>query len=44
MMDEQDFRKRADDALTALHRVVSAAGDDYGFESDFNSGALSVEF
>jgi len=44
MMDEQDFRKRADDALTALHRALSAAGDDYNFEADFNSGALSVEF
>ena len=44
MMDEQDFRKRADDALNALHRLLIAAGDDFGFESDFNSGALSVEF
>jgi iron donor protein CyaY len=44
MMDEQDFRKRADDALAALHRALIAAGEDYGFEADFNSGALSVEF
>jgi len=44
MIDEQDFRKRADDALNVLHRLLIAAGDDFGFESDFNSGALSVEF
>ena len=44
MMDEQVFRKRADDALNVLHRLLIAAGDDFGFESDFNSGALSVEF
>ena len=43
-MDEQDFKKRADDALTALHRALAAAADDYGFDVDFNSGALGVEF
>ena len=44
MMDEQEFRKRADDALAALHRALLGAADEYGFESDFNAGALSVEF
>ena len=44
MMDEQDFKKRADEALTALSRDLIAASDDYGFEVDFNSGALGVEF
>src|SRR5438046_7691131 len=44
MMDEHDFRKRADDALAALHRALIAAGEDFNFEADFNSGALSVEF
>ena len=44
MMDEQDFKKRADDALTALHRALIAAADDYGFDVDFNSGALGIEF
>jgi len=43
-MDEQDFKKRADEALTALSRDLIAASDDYGFEVDFNSGALGVEF
>ena len=44
MIDEQEFKRRADDALTALSRELIAASDDYGFEVDFNSGALTVEF
>jgi frataxin len=44
MIDEQDFRKHADEALAALNRDLIAASDDFGFEVDFNSGALSVEF
>ena len=44
MIDEQDFKKRADEALTALNRHLIAASDDYGFEVDFNAGALGVEF
>jgi iron donor protein CyaY len=44
MLDEQEFKKLADEALTVLSRALIAASDDYGFEVDFNSGALSVEF
>ncbi|HKW98901.1 MAG TPA: iron donor protein CyaY [Bryobacteraceae bacterium] len=44
MMDEQEFRKHADEALHALHRALTAAADDYGFDVDFNSGALGIEF
>ena len=44
MIDEQDFKKRADEALTALNRDLIAASDDYGFEVDFNAGALAIEF
>ena len=44
MIDEQEFKKRADDALTILNRELIAASDDYGFEVDFNAGALGVEF
>jgi len=44
MMDEQDFKKRADEALTSLHRALIGAADDYGFDVDFNAGALGVEF
>jgi CyaY protein len=44
MIGEQEFKKLADEALTALSRALIAASDDYGFEVDFNSGALGVEF
>ena len=44
MLDEQEFKKKADDALTILNRELIAASDDYGFEVDFNAGALGVEF
>jgi frataxin len=44
MLDEQQFKKLADDALTVLSRALIAASDDYNFEVDFNSGALGVEF
>lgn len=44
MMDEQDFRRRADDALAKLSRSLNDASDDYGFEVDFNAGALTIEF
>src|SRR6202163_4837286 len=44
MIDEQKFKKLADDALNLLNRELVAASDDYGFEVDFNAGALGVEF
>src|SRR6267378_8019438 len=44
MLDEQKFKKLADDALNSLNRDLIAASDDYGFEVDFNAGALGVEF
>jgi CyaY protein len=44
MIDEQKFKKLADDALNLLNRDLIAASDDYGFEVDFNAGALGVEF
>jgi iron donor protein CyaY len=43
-MDEQEFRKKADEALTNLYRALNEAADDYGFEADFTAGALTVEF
>lgn len=43
-MDETDFRTKADDALNSLYRRLSKAADQYDFEPDFNSGALSIEF
>lgn len=43
-MEEQEFRDRADEALGALYRRLSAAVDEFDFEADFNSGALAIEF
>jgi len=44
VMDDQEFRTRADAALEDLSRRLAAAGEVHEFESDFNSGALSIEF
>jgi iron donor protein CyaY len=44
MMDEQQFRRKADDTLARLYRTLADAADDYGFEPDFNAGALTIEF
>lgn len=44
MMDDQKFRKLAEEALEQLQRALEKAGDAYGFEVDNNGGALTVEF
>jgi iron donor protein CyaY len=43
-MDEQLFKKRADEALQSLYKRLSAASENADFEADFNAGALTVEF
>ncbi|MGA2599898.1 MAG: iron donor protein CyaY [Bryobacteraceae bacterium] len=43
-MDDQEFQKRADEELNSLYRKLTHASDDGGFEADFNSGAMSIEF
>ena len=43
-MDEQQFRDRADEALADLHRRLGPASEEFEFESDFNAGALAIEF
>lgn len=43
-MDEQEFKRRADEALQALYKRLAAASDDAEFEADFNAGALTIEF
>lgn len=43
-MDDQVFRNRADEALADLYRRLSHASDRHGFEADFNSGAMAIEF
>lgn len=45
MMDEQEFKNRADETLQDLYDALNEAADEYeGFEADFNNGALTVEF
>jgi iron donor protein CyaY len=44
MIDEQIFRKHAEEALTQLQRSLEKAADKYDFEVDRNEGALTVEF
>jgi iron donor protein CyaY len=43
-MDEQEFKKRADESLNALYKKLAAASDEAEFDVDFNSGALAIEF
>lgn len=43
-MDEQQFKSQSERALQDLYNRLSRASDQYGFEPDFNAGALSVEF
>jgi CyaY protein len=43
-MDDQEFKKLADESLTSLYKRLAAASDDAEFEADFNSGALAIEF
>ena len=44
MMDVQQFRNRSDGALENLNQALITAGDDHGFDVDFQNGALTVEF
>jgi iron donor protein CyaY len=44
MLDEQDFRLKADAALEDLNDALGEAADMHGFEVDFNSGAMTIEF
>ena len=43
-MDEQEFKKRADESLHSLYKKLAAASDGGEFEVDFNAGALGIEF
>ena len=44
LIDEREFHRRADEALSQLYKQLSRAAEDGEFEPDFNSGALSIEF
>jgi CyaY protein len=44
MMDELEFRDRADHALHTLQRSLERASDNFDFEVDGKEGALTIEF
>lgn len=43
-MDDQEFKKLADESLTSLYKKLASASDDADFDVDFNAGALAIEF
>jgi CyaY protein len=43
-MDDQEFQTRANQALEDLYNRLGRAGEEHGFEADFNAGALAIEF
>jgi len=42
-MSDQDFKKRADVALSLLSRDLAGAADDYGYRSSFSNGTINIE-
>jgi iron donor protein CyaY len=44
MLEEQQFQRYADQTLSALARSLADAADEHDFDTDFNAGALTVEF
>lgn len=44
MIDEAVFRHAADGALDSLFKALNRAGEEFEFDADMNSGALTVEF
>jgi len=43
-MDEPTFRRAADHALESVRQELIPVAEEHGFEVDYNSGALSIEF
>ena len=43
-MDDREFQRHADDALSTLNRKLATAGEVYDFEADLSDGALKIEF
>jgi CyaY protein len=44
MIDEQEFRLRADEALAQLDRKLGDAAEEHDIEPDFNAGAINIDF
>ena len=43
-MDEQAFRRAADEALESVNKALMPAAEEHEFEVDFNAGVLTIEF
>ena|SRR6266536_1867657 len=39
----EDFKKRADGALSLLSRELAGAADDYGYRSSFSGGSIQID-
>ncbi|MDP9170162.1 MAG: iron donor protein CyaY [Acidobacteriota bacterium] len=44
MLNDQQFRDLADEALTKLQRALEHASDSHDFDVESNQGALAIEF
>jgi frataxin-like iron-binding protein CyaY len=44
MVEDREFKKHAEEALTVLQRELVLAGDDYGFDSSLRGGAITITF
>jgi CyaY protein len=44
MPEDQEFQRRADESLTNLYNRLVQASEDFDFDVDMNSGALTIEF
>ncbi len=44
MLDEQTFHREADEALESVRKALEPAAEEHGFEVDYNSGVLAIEF
>ncbi len=44
MIDEEVFRRVADEAMESLFKSLTRASDSHEFDTDMNGGALTVEF
>jgi len=44
MIDEREFKRHAEEALKTIQGDLVLAGDDYGFQSSLQSGAITISF
>ena len=44
MLTDQEFERRAGDAIEALYKTLAEAAEQWEFDVEVNSGALTVEF